>query len=399
MIENLTLGTAAVGYLTESMHGAGSPQAQRIMISRLANMTEKQRGEETVWQSIKRYYLDLIVSNDIIIGMKLAITPCKITSEIVNILAVIAECIGQLVGVNLIQPGPRLRRKNCIQTIQASLAIEGNSLNHSQVTALLDNKRVIGPQQDILEVQNAITTYRHLSEFAPLSLDSLLEAHALMMRGLADDPGSLRQGPVGVIRENDVFHQAPVWETVPSMMQGLFHYLNKSDDHLLIKSTRFHFQLEHIHPFLDGNGRIGRLWQTRLLMLYHPVFEFLPVAHLIHEHQQEYYRTLARGDDTRDCTVFVVFIVKQIEKALKQLIEETRGVSLTADKRLEIARTSFGEKTFSRKDYQNLLKTISTATASRDLQLGVKMGFLKRSGDRRTSVYRFKQISETHKNA
>ena len=317
------------------------------------------------------------------------ITPCQFTSEIVNLSAAIAESIGRLEGVNLIQPGPQLRRKNRIRTIQASLAIEGNTLTRDQVTALLDKKRVIGPQQDILEVQNAITVYRRMAEYAPFSLDSLLEAHAVMMGGLADDPGSLRHGPIGVIRENDVFHEAPFWEKVVSMMQSLFHYLNKSDDHLLIKSSRFHFQLEHIHPFMDGNGRIGRLWQTRILMRYHPVFEFLPVEHLIHERQQEYYRMLARGDDSGDCSRFVSFILAQIEKSLKQLIEETRGVTLTAENRLEVARTAFGEKTFSRKDYQNLLKTISTATASRDLRQGVELGLLKRSGEKRTAVYFF----------
>ncbi len=326
--------------------------------------------------------------------MKYNIAPCQITSEIVNTFASIAESIGQLEGVNLIQPGPQLRRKNRIRTIQASLAIEGNSLTRNQVTALLDKKRVIGPPQDILEVQNAITAYRRLAEFKPLAMDSLLEAHGIMMKGLVADPGSLRQGPIGVIRENNIFHEAPHWKKVELMMQALFHYLNESDDHPLIKSSRFHFQLEHIHPFIDGNGRIGRLWQTLLLMLYHPVFEFLPVEHLIRERQQEYYGALAKGDDTGDCTVFVAFILAQIEKSLKQLIEETRGVTLTAGNRLGIARTAFGEKTFSRKEYQNLLKTISTATASRDLHQGVMMGLLKRSGDKRTSVYQFKPIKE-----
>ena len=326
--------------------------------------------------------------------MQYNIPPYQITSEIVNTLAAIAKSIGQLEGVNLIQPGPQLRRKNRIRTIQASLAIEGNSLTRNQVTALLDKKRVIGPPQDILEVQNAITAYRGLAEFKPLAMDSLLEAHGIMMKGFVADPGSLRQGPIGVIRENNIFHEAPHWQKVELMMQALFHYLNEGDDHLLIKSSRFHFQLEHIHPFIDGNGRIGRLWQTLLLMLYHPVFEFLPVEHLIRERQQEYYGALAKGDDTGDCTVFVAFILAQIEKSLKQLIEETRGVTLTAGNRLGIARTAFGEKTFSRKEYQNLLKTISTATASRDLHQGVMMGLLKRSGDKRTSVYQFKPIKE-----
>jgi len=326
--------------------------------------------------------------------MQYDITACQITAEIVNTLAVIAESIGQLEGVNLIQPGPQLRHKNRIRTIQATLAIEGNSLTQNQITALLEKKRVIGPPKDILEVQNAITVYRRLAGFAPLSLDSLLEAHAIMMKGLIEDPGSFRQGPIGVIRRNNIFYEAPHWEKVESMMQALFHYLNETKDHPLIKSSRFHFELEHIHPFIDGNGRMGRFWQSRLLMLYHPVFEFLPVEHLIRECRREYYNALAKGDDSSDCTVFVAFNLAQIETSIKQLIEDTRGVTLSAENRLGIARIAFGNKTFSRKTYQNLLKTISTATASRDLHQGVKMGLLTRSGDKRTSVYTFKPIEE-----
>jgi len=223
-------------------------------------------------------------------------------------------------------------------------------------------------------------------------MDSLLKVHGIMMKGLMTDPGSLRQGPIGMIRENNIFHEAPRWENVGPMLQALFYYLNVSDDHPLIKSSRFHFQLEHIHPFIDGNGRMGRLWQTRILMLYHPVFEFLPVEHLICEYRQAYYRALAAGDDTGDCTFFVSFILAQIEKSLKQLIKETRSVTLSAENRLEIARTALGEKKFSRKDYQSLLKTISTATASRDLHQAVKTGLLKRFGDKRTSMYQFKPL-------
>jgi Fic family protein len=141
----------------------------------------------------------------------------------VNTLAAIAERIGQLEGVNLIQPGPQLRRKNRIRTIQASLAIEGNTLSRDQITAMLDKKRVIGPPQDILEVQNAVEAYRRLAEFSALSMDSFLEAHGIMMKGLGADPGLLRQGPIGVIRENNIFHEAPHWKKVESMLQTLFH--------------------------------------------------------------------------------------------------------------------------------------------------------------------------------
>jgi Fic family protein len=321
--------------------------------------------------------------------MKYGITSCQITSEIVNTLAAIAKSVGQVEGVNLIRPAPQLQRNNRIRTIQASLAIEGNSLTRNQVTALLDKKRVIGPRQDVLAVENAIKVYQRLADLDPLSMNSFLRAHGIMLKGLVENPGSLRQGPIGVLRENNIFHEAPPWEEAGLMMQELFQYVHKSNDHFLIKSSRVHFQLENIHPFTDGNGRMGRLWQTRILMLYHPVLEFLPVEHLIWEQQQEYYRAIAIGEDTGDCTIFVALILTQIEKTLHLLVEETRGVSLSPEDRLGIARSAFSENIFSRKDYQTLIKTISTATASRDLQQGVKQGLLNRSGDKRTSVYRF----------
>ena len=317
--------------------------------------------------------------------------PCQfhVTAQLTNIVAAIAEAVGKLSAVNLARPDPVLRRKNRIQTIQASLAIEGNTLTQEQVTALLDNQQVIGPKQDILEVQNAIKAYSRLQDFDPFSLTSLLDAHRILMQGLVIPPGKLRKSPIGVIRENDIFHEAPKWEKVAPMLNDLLGYLKKGEDHLLIKSSRFHYQLEYIHPFTDGNGRIGRLWQTRLLMDYHPVFEFLPVENLIREHQSEYYRHLIKGDDTGDCTDFITFILEQIQTALEQLLNDTRSVILTASDRLAFAGSIFTEGNFSRKDYQNHIKNISSATASRDLQYGVDTGLLQRSGDKRTAVYRF----------
>lgn len=321
--------------------------------------------------------------------MKFSITPSRITSQIVQSMTLIAKNIGLIEGAHLAQPDVQLRRKNRIQTIHASLAIEGNTLNRKQVTALLDDKPVIGPQKEILEVQNALAVYAQLAELDPLSMPSLLQTHALMMRGLMAGAGSFRKGPVGVLRENNIFHEAPDWERVEPMMQALFSYLKSDGDHLLIKSCRFHYQLEYIHPFMDGNGRMGRLWQTLLLMLYHPIFEFLPMEYFIHKNQQDYYRSLVKGDDTGDCTEFVTFNLEQIALALKLLTEDTRGITLSAENRLGIAGKVLENKTFSRKEYQNILKTISTATASRDLSLGIKIGLLVRSGDKRTARYRF----------
>ena len=321
--------------------------------------------------------------------MKPTIIPFQLNTQIANALAAVAEAVGKLSAVTLQKPSPMLRRKNRIRTIQASLAIEGNSLTFEQVTALLDKKRVIGPQHDILEVQNAIETYRQIGKFKPFALTSLLDAHRGLMQGLVAAPGQLRKGPIGVLRASTMFHEAPDWQNVGPMMRELFAYLKKSDDHLLVKSCRFHYQLEYIHPFMDGNGRMGRLWQTRILMQYHPLFEFVPVEHLIRINQPLYYRQLAKADDIGDCTEFITFILEQINASLDQLLADTRSVTLTASDRLEFARSIFKNTAFSRKDYQLHLKNISNPTASRDLQHGVEIGLLQKTGDKRTTTYVF----------
>jgi cell filamentation protein, protein adenylyltransferase len=321
--------------------------------------------------------------------MKTEIHKCRATSRVITPLTAISETIGKLEGVKLQSPDPTLRRKHRIQTIQSSLSIEGNSLTRDQVTALFDNKRVIGLRQEILEVQNAIRAYRQLAAFNPLSIVSFQKAHGILMEGLVSSAGALRKEPIGVLRSGDIFHEAPQWNQVEPMMQTLFSYLKTTDDHLLLKSCRCHFQLEHIHPFVDGNGRVGRLWQTRILMDYHPIFEFLPVEELIKERQSDYYQELATGDDTGDCTGFIVLMLTLIRESLEDLFNATRSVTLTAANRLELAAQSFSDHSFGRKDYQAIFKTISTATASRDLQLGVKKGLLDKTGDRRTATYRF----------
>lgn len=316
-------------------------------------------------------------------------SPYQITSRILDALTSVAEQVGKMEGMNLLKPSPKLRRKNRIRTVKSSLSIEGNTLSMDQVTALLDEKRVIGPQRDILEVTNALQVYRTLSNYDPFSVESLLHAHKTLMQRLVPDPGAFRRKAIGMIREKDIFHQAPHWKKVEPLVKGLFSYLNESSDHLLIKSCRFHYQLEFIHPFPDGNGRIGRLWQTRILMEYHPVFEYLPVEDLIVEHQVEYYRALVESDNAGDCTAFIDFMLAQIKEALKMLLEETRSVTINTSNRLQQFKSRFPQKMFSRKDYQNIFKSISTSTASRDLSYGVKSGLLERIGDKRTAVYRF----------
>jgi Fic family protein len=304
-------------------------------------------------------------------------------------LARIAELIGVLEGIKLLKPSPTLRRSNRIRTIHSSLSIEGNSLTRGQVTAILDNKPVIGPHQDITEVKNAIRVYENIGALDPLSLEDFLNAHGVLMEGLTTSAGHFRKGPIGIIRQGGIFHEAAPWQQVESMMQTLFGYLETTEDHWVLQSCCFHFQLEYIHPFIDGNGRMGRLWQTVLLMQYHPIFEFLPVEEFIKANQNAYYRELAIDEDFGDCTGFVILMLELIRDSLENLMAITQSVTHTPIERLQIAAQSIGTTPFSRKDYLSVFKTISTATASRDLQHGVKNGLLKKSGDKRVARYRF----------
>ena len=320
--------------------------------------------------------------------MKKGLAKVQLTQQIIHLITGIAEIVGIVEGVKLNKPSPKLRKNNRIRTIQSSLSIEGNTLTRDQVATLMNGKPVIGPAQEISEVLNAIGLYDQIAGLNPLSLESFLNAHDILMDGLIPSAGKLRKEPIGVIRPGDIFHEAPAWQQVEPLMGELFAYLKTSNDHWLLKSCRFHYQLEYIHPFVDGNGRMGRLWQTRLLMEYHSIFEFLPVEDLIKQNQDNYYRELAIGDDTGDCTGFVALMLVLINDSLNTMMTETRSVTLTAVDRLEMAIQSFGKASFSRKDYQAFFKTISTATASRDLQQGVRMGLLLKSGDKRTTRYK-----------
>jgi len=223
--------------------------------------------------------------------------PYSINSDILKYIASISEKSGEIKSNYLERPAIYLRKQNKIKTIHASLAIEGNTLSLEQVTAILDNKRVLGPPKDILEVLNAIKTYDNINNLNPFESKSFLHAHKMLMEGLVNKSGSSRSVDVGVFSETEVAHVAPPYKRVPILMDNLFIYLSHDDDLLLIKSCVFHYEMEFIHPFLDGNGRMGRLWQTVILMKDYPVFEYLPFEVLISQTQQEYYDILAKCDN------------------------------------------------------------------------------------------------------
>lgn len=261
-------------------------------------------------------------------------------------------------------------------------------MSTEQIAAILENKRVIGPTRDILEVRNAITVYDRLHEFKATSLASLLKAHKLLMAGLVESPGKFRTRYVGIVRGDELRHLAPDGEMVKPLITGMLESLKTSKDLALIKSCVFHYELEFIHPFIDGNGRMGRLWQTIILMGYHPVFEFLPVESIIKRRQTSYYKVLGVADRSGKSTVFIEFMLGVILESLNELLSG-RIPLLTAIERIERFRADVGTRPFARKDYLSKYKDISPATASRDLREGVAKKILKKSGDKRMTNYRF----------
>jgi Fic family protein len=314
--------------------------------------------------------------------------PYEITTGIINLIAAVSERLGEIKAVYLNKPAAELRKKNRIKTIQSSLEIEGNTMTIEQVTDLIDNKRVLAPRKDIIEVKNAIKVYNQLNKFNVYELKSLCDAHGILMKGLVDNPGKLRATSVGIIKGKDVAHVAPPGNMVRSLMNDLFNYLKKDSDILLIKSCVFHYELEFIHPFTDGNGRMGRLWQTLILKEYSPVFEFLPVETLIKERQQEYYNVLAESDRQGNSTVFIEFMLGIINDALAELLK-VQNVILTQKDRIMYFRDVIKNNSFSRQDYLRVFKNLSVATASRDLKFATMEGLVEKYGDKRTTKYKF----------
>ena len=301
-----------------------------------------------------------------------------ITPRVLKLISSISEKIGEVNARYLSKQSPQLRKQNRIKTIQSSLQIEGNTLTTEQITVLIENKRVIGPKKDITEVQNAIQVYDELISYKPHSEKDFLKAHAALMKGLLDPVGKYRNQSVGIVKGDKLEHVAPPFQNVPYLMKDLFAYLKDADELTLIKSCVFHYEMEFIHPFLDGNGRMGRLWQTVILLQDFPVFEFLPFEKLISESQIDYYQSLSLSDKLGKSTPFIEYMLGVIDKSLAELLNYTQRILKDTD-RLEYFLAQ-GFTDFSRKDYMRVFKDIASATASRDLKKGIEMNLFESSG-------------------
>lgn len=313
-------------------------------------------------------------------------SPYELNSRIIKLIASVSQKIGQLDVKIVAKQSPELRKVNRIKTIHSSLGIEGNTLSEQQITALMENKRVIGPAKDIREVLNAIDTYKNINRFKYQTEKDFLKAHKSIMNGLVKDAGKYRAQGVGIVKGDNVRHIAPSHKNVPHLMRDLFNYLSHDAELLLVKSCVFHYEMEFIHPFMDGNGRMGRLWQTVILMSDYPVFEYLPFETLIAQNQSSYYKSLTASDKQGKSTKFIEFMLTIIDQSLDELLQ-TRIKRPNATQRLLSFLEQVGGE-FSRIDYMHHFPEISTATASRDLRNGVEIRIIKKTGDKKTTRYR-----------
>ena len=265
-----------------------------------------------------------------------------ITTKAINLIAEISAQVERFAIRMEQEDSLRLRKVNRMQTIRGTLAIEGNTLSEEQVTALIDGKHVVAPVKEVQEVRNAITAYDSFMDFNPYNQKELLKAHGMMALGLVDNPGHFRHGAVCVAGKKGVSHIAPPADRVPFLIGDLFEWLKNSQDHALIKSSVFHYEFEFIHPFDDGNGRMGRFWQSRILAEWNPVFAHIPIENMIWENQAAYYKAIEDSTDANDSGIFVDFMLGVILHALKARIQKqknfTSDASVTANDTVKVTQ-------------------------------------------------------------
>ena len=264
--------------------------------------------------------------------------PFSITNKMLSLVSRISEAVGAISAFGISQHSPQLRKENRIKSITGTLAIEGNTLSLEQVSDIIDGKRVLGSVREIAEVHGAISAYESLRDWNPGSEKDLLQAHAALMGTILKEAGVYRKGNVGIHKGSEVIHVAPQPHMVPGLMADLFAWLNSSDDHPLIQSSVFHYEFEFIHPFSDGNGRMGRLWQTLILSRWRDVFEFLPLESVIKEHQEGYYKALESADNEADSTKFVEFMLESILETCHNVLKESQNVPLNVPKNVPLNR-------------------------------------------------------------
>mgnify|MGYP001019555511 FL=1 len=320
--------------------------------------------------------------------------PFKITNDILNLVYEIGELVGKISAEKEFEKNLTLRKENRIKTIYSSLAIEQNTLTLEQVTDVINGKRVLAPLKDIKEVQNAYEIYERLEELNENSMKDLLLAHKIMTSELIKESGRFRSKNAGVYQGEKLIHMGTLPEYIPELINNLFLWLKNSKEHPLIKAAVFHYEFEFIHPFQDGNGRIGRLWHSLILSKWKKFFAWLPIESLVQKYQKEYYIAINNSNKDGESTGFILFMLEIIKETLIELVETQKMTDKVIDKmtdknkeRIEILIKYLGQNdSISNKEAQSLLG-ISEATARRFLNSLVKENLLVAVGEYKARKY------------
>ena len=312
--------------------------------------------------------------------------PFKITNEILNFIYEIGELVGKISAEKEFEKNLTLRRENRIKTIYSSLAIEQNTLTLEQVTDVINGKRVLAPPKDIKEVQNAYEIYERLEELNENSVKDLLLAHKIMTSELIKESGRFRSKNAGVYQGDKLIHMGTLPEYIPELINNLFLWLKKSEEHPLIKAAVFHYEFEFIHPFQDGNGRIGRLWHSLILSKWKKFFAWLPIESLVQKCQKEYYIAINNSNRDGESTEFILFMLKIIKETLIELIEIQKSTDKNKEKIKLLIEYLGQNNSINNKEAQNLLD-ISESAAKRFLNKLVKENILEAVGEYKARKY------------
>ncbi|MCY2964498.1 MAG: Fic family protein [Planctomycetota bacterium] len=317
--------------------------------------------------------------------------PFEVTSKAQQLLARLERLLGRYEGLHQPVPTAELRRRLRVESVRSTVAIEGNTLSSRQVDALWQRSADDSTEQEIVEAHNALSAYEQLPRWNPANSKDLLEGHRVMMAGLLSHPGRWRRGNVGVMSNGRVAHIAPPANRVAGLINELAEFIRESDAvHPAVLSAVVHYELEFIHPFEDGNGRMGRLWHTLILSRYHLLFQFVPVESVFFERRPQYFAALRESDRQGKSTTFVEFALQSTVDAVAKTLDQIALSPVTVESRINTARSHFGMNDFIRRDYLAIFPKLSTATASRDLKWGVDQGILVAIGEFSQTRYRFR---------
>lgn len=259
---------------------------------------------------------------------------------------------------------------NPVEIIASFLSMEEEGLNAKQISSILKHQPVQATQNEIREVKNLSHICRHLSKWNSLSRGDFKRAHQVLMKGLDQEGGYYRKETVVVVEGKKITHIPPMPSEIPDLMREQFDYSrHQKNIPWLIKACVFHYGVQYIHPFVDGNGRMGRIWQHLILLKVSPIFQYVLIGNLIKQNASAYYLSLDKSDKKKNARIFIEFCLQKITHELKRIAKKHHISSFVSLSRYYEVFTKY-KGSFGVKEYHAYFKHLSLSTIRKDLQQG-----------------------------